>query len=199
MRCRPQAEFLRTHASLLNETKSQPDALLFLPFRRWLDTADCQPLKIARALSSTNIQFEVVCEDDLAKRLEGTPRPVLLVESEGVLTALETAAVDEFKRNGGSVVWTKGDNWFAEYQTAAGAPSVIVDGPKTIRAVVRDQPGKRIVHLLNLNLQRLSSFEDKIEPAADVQLKVLVPFAPRSVTAISADREAHRGRCNSHR
>ena len=97
------------------------------------------------------------------------------------------------KRDGGKVVWTTGDDWFAEFQSVAGRPSVKVQGPATIRAVVRDQPGKRIVHLLNLNVQRLSSFEDKVNPAADVQLQIRVPFAARSVKAISADPEATHG------
>jgi hypothetical protein len=63
--------------------------------------------------------------------------------------------------------------------------------------VVHDQPGKQIVHLLNLNVQRLSSFEDKVNPATDVRVQVRVPFAARSVNALSADAEATQGRFNS--
>ena len=190
---RPQADFLRKHSGLLNETTPRVDALLFLPFRRWVDTADCQPLKIAGALGRANVQFEAVCEDDLAERLKVRPQPVLLVESQSVLSPTETATIDTFKRDGGQVVWTTADNWFAEFQNVAGISSVKVQGPATNRVVVHDQPGKRIIHLLNLNVQRLSSFEDKVNPATGVRLQVRVSFAPKSVKAISADAEATQG------
>ena len=190
---RPQADFLRENASLLNETTPAAEALLFLPFRRWVDTADCQPQKIASALSRANVQFEVVCEDDLAARLHAKPRTVLLAESQSVFLPSENATLDQFKRDGGKVVWTAGDNWLTEYQSVAGKPAVAVQAPATIRAVVCDQPRKRIVHLLNLNVQRLSSFEDTVNPAADVRLQIRVPFAPQSVKAISADPDATHG------
>lgn len=190
---RPQADLLRSNIRLLNETKLSPEALLFLPMRRWVDTADCQPLRIAGALSRANVQYEVICEDDLAKRLKAKPQSVLLVESPSVLLPAENAAMEKFKRSGGKVVWTHDDNWLAGFQRVAGKPMVQVHGPATIRAVVRDQRGRRIVHLLNLNVQRLSSFEDKVNPAADVRLQIRVPFVARTMKALSADAEATQG------
>jgi hypothetical protein len=47
--------------------------------------------------------------------------------------------------------------------------------------------------LLNLNVQRLSSFEDKVTPAMNVSVHVRVPFQARTVTALSADAEGTRG------
>ncbi|HZJ17150.1 MAG TPA: hypothetical protein VFD27_19005 [Chthoniobacteraceae bacterium] len=190
---RPQADLLRKNASLLNGTTRRVDALLFLPFRRWVDTADCQPLKIAGALSLANVQFAAVCEDDLVERLTVRPYPVLLVESQAVLSPSETATIDTFKRDGGQVIWTTGENWLVEFRRIAGSLSIVIQGAPTIRAVVHDQPGKQIVHLLNLNVQRLSSFEDKVNPATDVRVQVRVPFAARSVNALSADAEATQG------
>ena len=59
-----------------------------------------------------------------------------------------------------------------------------------------DQPDKTIVHLLNLNVQRLSSFQDKVTPATDVRLRIRVPFATvHSVTALTADTEATHEQC----
>jgi hypothetical protein len=63
-----------------------------------------------------------------------------------------------------------------------------------VRVVVSDQPGKTIVHLLNLDVTRISSFEDRVKAAEHVNLKVRVPFAAaRSVKAISADPQGTRG------
>ena len=191
---RPQANLLRQNADLLNETVVTSDALLFLPFRRYVDTADCQPLKIARALGSANVQFEVVTEEGIAGRLKSKILPVLLVESPDVLVAQETALLETFKRRGGKVVWTENELWLAELQGIMERPAVKVEGPATVRVVVRDQPKKRILHLLNLNVERLSSFEDKVTPVSDLQLQVRLPFnSVKSVKALSADPEASQG------
>ena len=168
---RPQANFLRQYANLLNETERPADALLFLPFRQYVETADCQPLKIARALSDANVQFEVVCEENFARKLKSKTQPVLLIESPGVLLTPETAMIETFKRRGGRVIWTETEDWLAVLQTRIEKPSIKVQGPATIRVVVRDQPKKRIIHLLNLSVERLSSFEDKVNPAADIRLQ----------------------------
>ena len=82
---RPQADLLRNNAQLLNDTRARADVLLFLPFRRWLETADCQAWRTALALSRANIQFDVVSEEHLADRLRGARRTVLLMESPAVL------------------------------------------------------------------------------------------------------------------
>jgi hypothetical protein len=63
-----------------------------------------------------------------------------------------------------------------------------------VRAVVRDQHGRAIIHLLNLNVRRLSSFEDQVTPATNVRITCRVPFRNvRSVRALTADTEANRG------
>jgi hypothetical protein len=95
---------------------------LFLPFRRWVDTADCQPLKIAGALSRANVQFEAVCEDDLAERLNIKSCPVLLVESPAVLSPSETATIDTFKRDGGQVIWTSARTGSPNFNASPEAP-----------------------------------------------------------------------------
>jgi hypothetical protein len=75
-----------------------------------------------------------------------------------------------------------------------GKPSATVTGEPYVRAIVHDQPGKTIVHLFNLNVRRLSSFEDKVSPANDVRLVVRVPFTQvRGVRVETADTNATAG------
>ena len=63
-----------------------------------------------------------------------------------------------------------------------------MEGGTTVRAVVRDQPHRTIVHLLNLNVQRLSSSEDKVNPITALRVVVRVPLKKvRSVRALTAD------------
>ena len=201
---RLQADLLRKNAALLNETHPRTDALVFLPFRRWVETSDCVVEKIAGALTRANAQFEVVCEDDLGTRIGKTwtqaptnfsVPPVLIVESPSVLTAAEKKLVENFQAGSGRVVFANEPSWLKKVQEAVATPSVELQGPPGIRVVVADQKEKTIVHVYNLNVQRLSSFEDKVNPAANVVLKVRVPFEHvHFVESFSADAHAPSGK-----
>jgi hypothetical protein len=192
---RPQADFLKTHAELLNDTKSRADVCLFLPFRRWIGPTDCKALQAARALSRTNVQFKVVSEEDLAKRLSTDAPPALVVESASILNDPERGLIEKYKAAGGQVIWSEGKNWLGELQAIQKkTAAIVVDGPPSLRAVVREQEKKTIVHLLNLNVLRLSSFEDRVTPAPQLRLKVRCHAdRPTAIKALSADPDATQG------
>jgi hypothetical protein len=194
---RPEAEFLRVNAGLLNHTHPRADVLLFLPFQRWQETTECRALQLSRDLDEANVQFTVASEDDLAKALAAKPRPVVVIESPSVLTPIESNLLETYKAAGGKVVAAQGDHWLATLRSAAHRSVEIVHAPPTLRAVMSDQRNKTIVHLLNLNIQRQSSFQDRVNPATAVRLRIRVPFAPvHSATALSADPEATHERCS---
>src|SRR5262249_12818864 len=78
----------------------------------------------------------------------------------------------------------------AKIKQTIGTSSISVHGPGTVRVVVRDQGRRTIVHLLNLNIQKLSSFEDKVTPAENVEVEVRVPLRrAHSVKHLSADED----------
>jgi len=63
-----------------------------------------------------------------------------------------------------------------------------------VRVVVRDQPERTIIHVYNLNVARLSSFEDKVTPAENVKLAIALPFAKfGSVISHTADSKTTSG------
>ena len=201
---RPQVDLLRRHAALLNDTRPRRDVALFLPFRRWLESDRCVASDLAAALVRRNIPFEAVSEEGFGADVLA-PARVLLVESLSVLTLEEAAAAREFERRGGKVIAADetgdsrpalaDDSWISRLTAALGAPSVIVICPAKVRAYAHDQPDRTIVHLLNLNVRRLSSFEDAVTPAGGVRVRVRVPFAKvRSVTSHTADERTVTGR-----
>ena len=172
---RPQADLLRANARLLNGTKPRADVLLFLPFRRWLETPDCVAWKTASALSRANVQFDVLSEEHLADGLRHGGAAVLLMDSPSALQGPERDAVHAFEARGVRVLATEKASWPEEVRRLV-RPTLSLQAPPSVRAVVRDQGHRTIVHLLNLNIQRLSSFEDKVTPASDLGLQVRVPF-----------------------
>jgi hypothetical protein len=97
-------------------------------------------------------------------------------------------------RSGGRLIAADQPDWLEAVKTAIGQPSITVQGPPALRVPVRDQPRRTIVPMLNLNIQRLSSFADKVIAAEAVGVKVRVPFKRvRSVRALTADAGATAG------
>lgn len=209
---RPQADLLREHSPLLHGARARRDVVLFLPMRRWLETNRCTASEMAAALTRANVQFEVACEDTLGDVLAarssarsaltaGTaagsgplPTKVLLAEARSVFNSSELGAVDRFVGAGGALVTAERPDWLERARAAVGSPSITLQAPATVRAVVRDAGRATVVHLLNLNVQKLSSFEDKVTPATDVHVTCRVPFARvRRVRALTADDAASRG------
>ncbi len=190
---RPQAEFLRRNEGLLNDAPFRTDVLLLLPFRCWLETETCAASNLAAALTKANVQYRVIGEDDFDLSAAAGRQPVLVVESRVVFTPEESAVVAAFEKAGGHVVTADHADWLGQVRPAVGTPSVTIEGPPTVRTVVRDQPNRTIVHLYNLNIQRLSSFADKVTPANDVKLAVTVPFTARAVSLRTADENTTSG------
>jgi hypothetical protein len=187
--------------------------VLFLPFRNWLVTDKCPASRLAADLARANVQFEVICEDALrpapeARLLPGkfpaaaptaVPQPLrgtklLVAASRSDFTQHELNVLEKFTRAGGSIITAEKADWLKDVQAALGQPAIQVRGAPAVRAVVRDQPHRTIVHLLNLNVQRLSSLEDRVTPANDLPVEVLVPLKNvRAVRALTADAAATSG------
>ena len=63
-----------------------------------------------------------------------------------------------------------------------------------MRAVVQDQGSRTMLHLLNLDVRRLSSFQDQVSPVTNLQVTVTVPFrGVSSVQALTADEAGSKG------
>jgi hypothetical protein len=186
---RPQADFLRAHADLLNNTQPLVDAILFLPYDRWVQSPDCRALAIARDLAAHNIQFSAVSEEDLQKALAARVAPTLIIESDAVLNDAQRATIEKYRSSGGIVIAADKPDSLAAIQ-----PIVTIENAPNIRVVARRQAGKTILHLLNLNVQRINSFEDRVTPATDVRIRIRFPRPfPKSIIALTADPDGSTG------
>jgi hypothetical protein len=197
---RPQADFLRRNEAVLNDTQLRGDVALFLPFNRWTKTDVCTASTLAAALTRANIQYKVFCEDALDAS-DYVRLPVLLTESRALLVESDVSWNTDLEKEGFKIVEASGPNWLASLQKSIGEPTIKIDGPSTVRAIIHDQvpsekvwPARTIVHLYNLNVRRLSSFEDEVTPAKDLTVTVLTPFQKiKSVRLESADAATATG------
>jgi hypothetical protein len=173
---RPQAEFLRRNEKWLNDAPARADVVVLLPFRRWVQTDSFPAVDIASALTGANLQYKVVGENELSAALQNGRPPVLVVESRSVLTSEQQQTIARFETAGGHVVSADQQGWLERLRKNPGPLTDLCRGPKTVRMVVHDHPQRTVVHLYNLNVQRLSSFEDKVTAANDVRVAVRTPF-----------------------
>jgi hypothetical protein len=193
---RPETDFLRQNQKLFSDTQSRRDVLLFLCFRRWLQIDHCVASDLAAALSPVNIQFAVASEDNLDQTLQSrdSKPQVLLIESFAALNDNETQAVEAFQKNGGRVMAADAHDWLASLQQVIKKPSLTLQAPAGVRAVIRDQRNRTLVHLYNLNIQRISSFDDKVFPATGIKISVRVPKSRvHSVHALTTDSDGITG------
>jgi hypothetical protein len=191
---RPQADLLRENEHLLNDAYPREDVVLFLPFRRWLETDNCRASELAANLTRVNIQYRVISEDDFTVQRSSGSRPVFLLESRSVLTPDEADLVAQFEQDGGRVIAADNPDWLAVVQGSIDRPSLTLSGPPTVRAIVSDQPGRTIVQIYNLNVERVSSFEDRITPATSVKLTARVPMNAISKADVhTADEQGTKG------
>jgi hypothetical protein len=191
---RPQADFLRRNEALLNDAPLRADVTLFLPFQRWTETDHCVASDIAAALTKDNIQYRVVSEEGFKPQSTNGNTPVFLAEARSAFSPREESALKTIENSGGRIVYADKPNWMQTLQQTIGDRSIKVEGPPTVRAIVHDQPNRTIVHLYNLNVQRLSSFDDKVMAAKDIKIRVSLPFdRVGKVNVDTADEDSSRG------
>lgn len=163
-------DFYRPRQQLLQGARPVSDVLVFLPMRRFVETETCVVSEYCAGLSRENVQYTVCSEEDLAIALSNAQ--VLLLESEAVLTGGEGGELVAFKRRGGLVVSGEKNGWLKQVQRAIDAPAVRLAGPPTVRATLNRQDKRLVLHVLNLDVRRVSSFEDVVHPAEGVSVAV---------------------------
>jgi len=210
---RPQADFLRQNARFFENASARHDVVLLLPFEKWLVTERCEASRLAKDLSRANVQFEVISDETLRagathsifegkfpaspaqpipKTLRGAK--VFLVESLSDIDSDQLMLLNHFTRQGGSIIATEKGDWMDKCQEAIGQPSVEIREAPAVRAVVRDQPGRTIVHLLNLDVRRISSSQEKVTPVENLRIAVRIPFRKvHSIRALTADAAGASG------
>ena len=144
------------------------------------------------------MQHTVICEEQLQDRAAGKRAlknaQVVIIPPAAKLLPNERTALDGFEKAGGSIVTAEGNGWLQTVQNIIKRPSIVVSGSQFVRAVVHDQGKRTIVHLLNLNLEKVNSFTDRVHPAENLRLTVRVNHGSvRQVRALTADQQGTAG------
>lgn len=190
---RPQADLLRQNEEVLNEAPFRTDVALYSPFYRWVKTDQCGTSAVAAALTKENIQYRVVSEVELGGFAKLKKRPPLIIESRSILSAGEEKTIAAIETEDPGIIVADRVDWMQRLRDRIAKPSVTISGAPSVRAVIHDRPNRTIVHLYNLGIQRLSSFEDKVTPATEVAIQVRARGPVRHVRLMTADEKGAKG------
>jgi hypothetical protein len=138
-------------------------------------------LTVAQQLAAANIPFRVMNYDDPKPTFAGKPYKVVITEN----------PADVPVPAGTVKIAASNPGWLTKVKALDVTPVSIIEGPSTIRTIVRQKGDATIVHVLNLNMRRLSSFEDKVTPATNLKLRIRYRArASTTIKAFSADANA---------
>jgi hypothetical protein len=199
---RPEIDFLTKHADLLQGVQAKADVVVYLPFNRWVDTAKDPVLNACRSLSRSNVQYTVVCEDQLPKLnrsadefLSRKSARIIIVSADDDLSQKERQVFRDFTGGYDRVIAAKSADWLQTLYRQVQTPILRLDGQPYLRGKVFEKSGRTIVHLLNLNVRKKSSFDDEVFPATNIHIDLkLGKGRIRSAHIISADSHATVGK-----
>ncbi len=178
---RPQAEFLRANAQWIHDTSPIADVALVFDPDGYVISNQCPMLILAQQLAAANIPFRFVDRLDVHRLLSRTSWKAVITDIPG----------DVLVPRGSAKIPASNPDWLTEVKALDVMPVSLIDGPSTIRTIVRQKGDTTIVHVLNLNVERLSSFEDKVTPATNLHLRIRYRAkASTTIKALTADADA---------
>jgi len=174
---RPFVQWLKQNASPIITSKQRYDVLLYFPFDEWIEHEDCKELNIAKQLTQANILYAVASEDNIEKYF--SVANIILASEPGLILPSHSKSIFELcKRHNKTFIDTSSHTFLTELYSHLPHPSLKITGDEMIRGVIRETAETIFVLLYNLNIERISSYEDKVVPARDISISIRVSNSP---------------------
>ncbi len=167
-------KWLKQHSPEIESATRKYDVLLYFPFEEWINSQNCKELSIARELTKANIQYAITSEENFH---EFFPKASIVIASNpNFIPPTYTHPIVELCANENKV-FIDGSNqlFFTKLKKHLNNPILKLTADETVRAIVKETQNKVFIMLYNLNIERLSSYEEKITPAKDIDLYIKIP------------------------
>ncbi|MGC8737188.1 MAG: hypothetical protein ACP5UA_00920 [Candidatus Hydrogenedens sp.] len=170
---RPFVQWLKKNAPPIITSKQRYDVLLYFPFEEWIKHEDCKELNIAKRLTQLNVLYIVASESNFEKYF--SEANIILASEPGYIPPSCSISISELCKSSNKVFIDAGQSSFLkELYLHLPLPFLKITGNGVVRGVVRESPDAIFVLLYNLNIERISSYEDKVIPAQDISISVQV-------------------------
>lgn len=170
---RPFMQWLKRNAPPIITSKRRYDILLYFPFEEWSKHEDCKELNIVRKLNQLNILYAVASEDNFKGYF--TEANIILASETGFIPPPYSTSITELcRRNNKIFIDASRPNFEKELKTCLLHPSIKIQGNEMVRGIIRETSDTVFILLYNLNIERISSYEDNIIPARDISISVRI-------------------------
>lgn len=168
---RPFVQWLKKYAPMITPAKHRYDVLLYFPFEQWIKQNDCIELNIARQLTQSNIPYAVASEENFEKYFPSAS--IVLASTPSFMLPSQSISISDLcQKNNITFIDASKTTFLSELQKHLLYPSLTITPNETVRGVIKETPDIVYILLYNLNVERLSSYEDKIQPARDLSISV---------------------------
>lgn len=193
-------DFMGKHQDLFKDTKPISDVALIWPYDNWLQRDDCPTAALARSLSASDMQYDVVTEDDLTAAKLSQYRYAIRAVEEAPQKPQTQKLLSHFSKSGGRTIVLVQSGEPAGPRDGYGAGfrfPVTVSNSFGVRASVRRSKACLLLHLYNLNVVRIDDYNDKVEPADKVTVSWLLPKGTNltglKLQCLTPDTEGYAG------
>lgn len=170
---RPFVLWLQKHAPAISSAKNRYDVLLYLPFEQWIKQQECKELQIARKLTQSNILYTVASEENFNDYFPHAS--IILATDPTYIIPSHSISISELcQKNNKVFINASDDSYMRELQTYLSNPSLKLTPSESLRGVIKETAEVTYLLLYNLNIERISSYEDQIHPANNINVSVKI-------------------------
>jgi len=170
---RPFVQWLKRNSFPIITSKRRYDVLLYFPFEEWSKHEDCKELNIVKRLNQSNILYAVASEDNFKEYFSGV-NIILASEPEFTPPSYSISIAELCQKSNKIFIDASRPNFQTELNTYLLHPSLKISGNEMVRGTILETHDTVFILLYNLNIERISSYEDKVIPARDIPISVRI-------------------------
>lgn len=169
----PFVKWLKQIYPELIDSKDIYDVMLYFPFEEWINHPECRDLEIARILTKENIPYIVASEGNFNNHFPKTK--IIISTNPNAIPPQFTLPLSELCAKNNKVFIDASNNSFlASLKNCLPEPSLKLNPNNGLRAVIKEKQDKIFILIYNLNIERISTYEDKVTPAKNIHISIKI-------------------------
>ncbi|MCX8065513.1 MAG: putative glycoside hydrolase family 15 protein [Candidatus Hydrogenedentes bacterium] len=169
-------QWIKRYSSEIRSSQPLYDVMIYLPFEEWINQQECIELAITRELTKANIPHIVISEENFHTYFSESN--LLIASNPNYIPPKTHLPISVLcSQNNKTFIDGSKKSFLTELKERLPNPSLMLTPNEPLRGVVRTTRDKIYLLLYNLNIERISSYEDKVEPVKDICIHLKIPTA----------------------
>ncbi len=169
----PFVQWLKHHAPQIAGSKHIYEVLVYFPFDKWLYSTYCKELEVLQQLVQRNIPYMVASEENFEKYMPDAK--IIMAEKTNHAFGSNVVSLPELCEKSNKIfIDISQKSYIKALEKHLSYSSLKIKSNRTIRGVIKQNRDTTFVLLYNLDIEYISTYQDKIFPANDVSITVPV-------------------------